>query len=365
MILHSTPETDAINGNVLNNDTDIDGDTLTVTELNGQAADVGSQVILASGALLTLNSDGSYSYDPNGQFDGLEDGQTATDSFEYTIGDGVAGVDSATVTITIDGVTPNTPPVAFDDSFSTGEGTTLRGNVLNNDRDVDDDTLTAILGVGPSNGTLDFKEDGSFTYTPDDGFLGIDSFTYQANDGTDDSPVATVNIEVEIIEEVVAFGSTGDDTLDAANLPDFNGIDDILFAGAGNDLAELTDAVGGNRVYGQSGDDTFFFGDNNRGFGGDGDDIFYLIGDRNILTGGGGSDQFWFALAEIPNDFDTVTDFEVDVDIIGIGGLDVGFSDLTLTQQGNDTLISSNEADLGLLLNVDSTQLDENDFAFG
>ena len=363
--INSTPETDAINGNVLNNDTDIDGDTLTVTELNGEAADVGSQVTLASGALLTLNSDGSYSYNPNGQFDGLEDGQTATDSFEYTIGDGVAGVDSATVTITIDGVTPNTPPVAFDDSFSTGEGTTLRGNVLNNDRDVDDDTLSAILGVGPSNGTLDFKEDGSFTYTPDDGFLGMDSFTYQANHGTDDSPVATVNIEVEIIEEVVAFGSTGDDTLDAANLPDFNGIDDILFAGAGNDLAELTDAVGGNRVYGQSGDDTFFFGDNNRGFGGDGDDIFYLIGDRNILTGGGGSDQFWFALAEIPNDFDTVTDFEVDVDIIGIGGLDVGFSDLTLTQQGNDTLISSNEADLGLLLNVDSTQLDENDFAFG
>ena len=55
----------------------------------------------------------------------------------------------------------------------------------------------------------------------------------------------------------------------------------------------------------------------------------------------------------------------MDVDIIGIGGLDVGFRDLTLTQQGNDTLISSNEADLGLLLNVDSTQLDENDFAFG
>src|SRR3546814_19669740 len=52
-------------------DSEPEGDTVAVRAVNGVAADVGSQVALASGALLTLNADGSVSYDPNGQFESL------------------------------------------------------------------------------------------------------------------------------------------------------------------------------------------------------------------------------------------------------------------------------------------------------
>ena len=66
---------------VLENDSDSDNDPLTVTEVNGNVADVGNQITLASEALLTLNEDGSYTYDPNGKFNDLDDGQTDTDTF--------------------------------------------------------------------------------------------------------------------------------------------------------------------------------------------------------------------------------------------------------------------------------------------
>ena len=72
---------------VLGNDTDDpDGDALTVSAVNGAAGDVGTQITLASGALLTLNADGTYSYDPNGQFEGLAVGVTAPPiAFTYTV----------------------------------------------------------------------------------------------------------------------------------------------------------------------------------------------------------------------------------------------------------------------------------------
>ncbi len=74
---------------VLANDTDADaGDTRTVTAVNGSVANVGKQTTLGSGALLTLNADGSYAYDPNGQFEALQLGEHATDDFTYTVTDG-------------------------------------------------------------------------------------------------------------------------------------------------------------------------------------------------------------------------------------------------------------------------------------
>ena len=109
----STNEDTLLTSNVLVDngngaDSDADSDPLMVTEVNGNSTDVGNQIALTSGALLTLNSDGSFSYDPNGQFEGLNDGETASDSFSYTISDGNGGTDSATATITIEGVTDDT-----------------------------------------------------------------------------------------------------------------------------------------------------------------------------------------------------------------------------------------------------------------
>ncbi|MCP4379417.1 MAG: hypothetical protein GY794_25005, partial [bacterium] len=75
-----------------------------VIEVNGNPASIGSEVPLASGALLTMNADGSFSYDPNGQFDYLMAGESTTDDFAYTYDDGAGSTDTATVSITINGV---------------------------------------------------------------------------------------------------------------------------------------------------------------------------------------------------------------------------------------------------------------------
>ena len=69
--------------------------------------------------------------------------------------------------------------------------------VLANDGDPDDRPITATLVSGPSRGTLRFREDGTFAYTPDMTFVGIDQFQYQAGDGTGPSSVATVSIQVQ------------------------------------------------------------------------------------------------------------------------------------------------------------------------
>jgi len=87
---------------VLANDTDADsGDSKTVVAVNGQAAVVGTQLTLPSGALVAMQPDGSYWYDPHGKFAYLAVGQSATDSFTYTVRDRAGATSSAQVMITI------------------------------------------------------------------------------------------------------------------------------------------------------------------------------------------------------------------------------------------------------------------------
>ncbi|MCB1131750.1 MAG: DUF642 domain-containing protein, partial [Verrucomicrobiae bacterium] len=93
----------------------------------------------------------------------------------------------------------NSAPVAVDDSYAAVKNVPLNVSapgVLDNDTDVDLDTLTATVVANPSNGSLTLNSDGSFTYTPTTDYVGPDSFTYMANDGTDDSNTATVTITV-------------------------------------------------------------------------------------------------------------------------------------------------------------------------
>ena len=100
---------DVLSGSsLLGNDSDPDGDALTVASVNGAAANVGEEITLASGATLRVNADGTFEYDPNGAFDGLSSSESATDSFAYTASDGSDGSNTATVTITVNGV--NAPP---------------------------------------------------------------------------------------------------------------------------------------------------------------------------------------------------------------------------------------------------------------
>ena len=94
----------------------------------------------------------------------------------------------------------NTAPVAIDDgTYNTDVNVTLpipASGVLSNDTDVDGDALTAVIRSQPLNGSVTLNQDGSFNYTPASNYSGLDSFTYVANDGTTDSNIATVRIEV-------------------------------------------------------------------------------------------------------------------------------------------------------------------------
>jgi len=166
---------------VLGNDTDADGDPMTAALVNN----------VANGTL-TLNADGSFSYTPNG-------GYTGSDSFTYQANDGTANSNNATVNITINPVASNNAPVANADAYSVDQDTVLNvpaPGVLGNDTDADGNPLTVIIAVNPTNGTLTLNPDGSFSYTPNAGYTGSDSFSYTANDGAANSAAATVTITV-------------------------------------------------------------------------------------------------------------------------------------------------------------------------
>src|SRR5262249_41962959 len=94
----------------------------------------------------------------------------------------------------------NSPANAKDDSYATNVNKVLTVTaalgVLANDTDANGHALTATLAQTTSHGTLVLQSNGAFTYTPNNGFQGTDSFTYKASDGTYQSGVATVTIVV-------------------------------------------------------------------------------------------------------------------------------------------------------------------------
>jgi uncharacterized repeat protein (TIGR01451 family) len=134
------------------------------------------------------------------------------------------------------GTAVNDAPVAVDDSYTTTEDTALTvaaPGILGNDTDVDGDALTASVVNAPANGTVTLTvATGSFTYTPDANFNGTDSFTYQANDGTANSNVATVTLTVTAEADL--------SVLKTVNNPTPNVGDQITFTVTLSDLGPST-----------------------------------------------------------------------------------------------------------------------------
>ena len=160
---------------VLANDSDPDGDTLTIAAVeppaNGTASVSGNRIV----------------YTPNPGFSG-------TDRFVYTIKDGRGGTASAAVTITVT-PRPNQPPVAVDDTAATLADQPVAIAVLANDSDPDGDPL-AIIGVTtPANGSVSVVGT-TITYTPAPAFTGTDRFTYTIDDGRGGTATAAVTVTV-------------------------------------------------------------------------------------------------------------------------------------------------------------------------
>ena len=189
-VLHDFPLVVEAAYGVLSNDWDDDFDFLTAS------LDTGPQ----NGTLHFLNADGSFYYEPDYRFVGV-------DSFTYTVSD---GQDTATATVTIN--VGNTPPVANDDTYDVLRGwplitqPTSGDGLLDNDYDPDVDGLTATLVSGPQNGSFDyFQSDGHFSYTADPGFVGTDTFTYSVTDGID-TETATATIHVVNLPPIAEAG---------------------------------------------------------------------------------------------------------------------------------------------------------------
>jgi len=225
----TTSEDNAVLIDVLAGDSDSDGGTLSVQSIN---------TIGTLGQVTNNNTD--VSYDPNGQFDYLGAGESATDSFVYTLSDDQGGTDTETVTVTITGI--DDALVAADDTASVTEDgvpNPVTGNVLSNDSDPDDGPLAvaaADTGVrAGSYGSLTLGANGDFSYQLDNanpavqalaaGATVTETFSYAAEHaggsddadlvvtihGTDEAPPTptTMRIEAEDLDLSGSYGISG------------------------------------------------------------------------------------------------------------------------------------------------------------
>jgi hypothetical protein len=171
----TTNEDQSVTIDVLANDTDADGDSLTVSSVgtpsHGSAAIVGDAV----------------SYSPLPDANG-------SDQFTYTVDDGRGGLDTAIVTVFITPV--NDSPVAADDVASCGKNESVLIDVIANDLDVDGDPLE-VAGVGrPDSGSVSISSDGRIRYRARKGFTGNDAFDYVVSDGNGGLAQARVTVSV-------------------------------------------------------------------------------------------------------------------------------------------------------------------------
>ncbi len=236
------------NPSLLDNDTDADGDPLSVASVNGSAADVGQTLTLASGAQLTVQADGTFTYVAAA-------GYIGNDSFTYTASDGALTTNSATVTIAV----TNQAPVAQDAVYTTtqneaifAQGADANPSLLANDTDVDGDPLCVVsindsaANVGKqitlgSGSRLTVQADGSFLYIPATDFVGADTFTYSVGDG---AAIASATVQLTVSAGGPGSGistggsdTTDDDNVLTANDDAYTGLHDqtmIVDAGPGS-----------------------------------------------------------------------------------------------------------------------------------
>ncbi len=166
---------------VLANDTDPENDPRSAVAVTQPAH-----------GTLALAANGSFLYTPTANYSG-------PDSFTYRVNDGVRdSLATATVNLTVTPV--NDAPAATPDTYTVAVDAVLEiptaHGVLLNDSDAEGDALTVSAVAIPSHGTLTLEADGAFTYTPESGFRGLDSFTYRASDGVSNAAPVTVTLGV-------------------------------------------------------------------------------------------------------------------------------------------------------------------------
>jgi hypothetical protein len=225
---------------------DPDGDAITAQLVSGP-----------TNGTLTLNPDGTFTYTPNTHYVG-------PDSFTYTWSDGLEGSNIGTITIDV----YNNAPDGYGATFYVQAGQVLSGQLYG--YDPDGDSIAAILDTGPVHGTLELHQDGTFTYTAEENYLGTDSFSYVWSDGISESAVLTVTLAVHNGESPVAFDVSFSVLHDRAVSSRVEGYDPngdqltaVLVSGPAHGTVDFVDPEHGVFVYapnrGYVGPDTFTY----------------------------------------------------------------------------------------------------------
>ena len=220
-LLVTNEDTISSTPSVLINDTDVDGDVLSVSGFDSTSL---------QGGVVGYIGVGSFTYTPALNFNG-------TDSFNYIVNDGNGG--TATGAVLINVLPVNDDPVAVDDTVATNEDSFVTtGNVLANDSDVDGDVLTVSSAETSSSqgGSVLDNGNGTFTYTPPADINGADSFSYTIDDGNGGTATAIVSITVNPINDPPTSASASLTTDEGA-------------ASAGVTPAVVDPDVGDNHIY--------------------------------------------------------------------------------------------------------------------
>jgi hypothetical protein len=176
----STAANTAVTIPVLANDSDADGNPLSITAVS---AAIGGVAVISGNSVI---------FTPTAGFSGVA-------SFTYTITDGIATA-TATVSVTV-APAANVAPVANPDSANTANNTAVSIAVLGNDTDANGDVLSVIATTNGVSGSVS-TNGTSVTYTPTAGFSGIDSFTYTVSDGHGGTAVGQVTVTVAAAESL-------------------------------------------------------------------------------------------------------------------------------------------------------------------
>jgi len=221
-----------ISGNLLTNDTDVDGDSLIVSAVTGGTV---GQAIAGSFGSVIINGDGGYVYtldNTNSAVQALGVGASLTETFTYEVSDGNGGTDQAALTITIDGT--NDAPVIG--GISTGDVTedgtlTARGLLTISDVDTDESAFQAATGIAGNYGSLDILANGNWTYSLDNADPAVqglaagttlsDVVTVHSVDGTGQDIVVTITgtNDGPIVVNPTAGSSVDEDTSEGIGGP--------------------------------------------------------------------------------------------------------------------------------------------------
>ena len=205
----------------------------TATDVD--ASDVLSVAAVTDGAngTVAINADGTVSYTPNeGAYDSLAAGETATDTFTYSISDGEGGTVTGTATVNVTGTNDAPTLVGSASADILEDAGSVSLNVLSTATDVDASDVLSVAAVSDgANGTVAINADGTVSYTPSegaydslaDGETATDTFTYTISDGaggtvtgtatvnvtgTNDAPTLTGSASADILEDA-GFGEPG------------------------------------------------------------------------------------------------------------------------------------------------------------